>query len=780
MLFGDADAPLLRAWIIQRLANISDADADVLADYVLALLRHDGDVATIRQLFEDEMKDFLGDDASAFIDDVFQAVKYRSYLPGAPPPPAIHPDPVPQIPQIPQGPASQQQQLPPRPLNPELSHVPYADPPSAFSTPTFRNGSRKRSYRDLDAPDPQPGNWNAYASSSYQHGGQPPYKSQRRGGGAGGFSRASGFADSYGMRGRGGPSDYPATGSNAGYGRGFGTGPPGCSPLEPSQAASAPPIDANTILENIRYLQELGAQMGVTLPQTDQLPKPVYSGPQMAPRSQRRRQPCKDYETKGFCSRGNRCMFEHGSGSVYVPSFAPPVEEYDPNNATMSMPTAPPGPPLQPLDMATLQMPPTNRRELKKPRRKGGRAPFSSEGPTGDRTNTKIVVENIPEEHFSEDEIRSFFIQFGTIEEILLRRSHKCIAIVKFDNWAAANAAWKSPKVVFDNRFVKIYWYKDEEQAGASSGTQSGSNNKWNGENASVAEPEFDMEEFKLKQEAAQKAHEEKLAKRAEVERKKIEIEEKQRELFARKKEEERKLQAKLAENGIKEDSLSPILSRPKLDGAKPSQAEALRAQLAKLEEEANSLGIDPDATQDETSSWMSRGFSRGRRPYRGRGSFPPRSYRGGATHDRHAAYAAYSLDNRPKIVAITGIDFTDSSKDEALRQYLFGIGEFTAIHSDPSTTHITFKDRKTAEQFMFGVSASKSIPDVDGQVELSWATSAPKAVGADNDHLMASGLEEEHAAKVAEADESNTFGGGDDARDQGDMDYEAGEGDIW
>ena len=37
----------------------SDADADVLADYVLALLRHDGDMQTVRRLCEEEIPDFL-------------------------------------------------------------------------------------------------------------------------------------------------------------------------------------------------------------------------------------------------------------------------------------------------------------------------------------------------------------------------------------------------------------------------------------------------------------------------------------------------------------------------------------------------------------------------------------------------------------------------------------------------------------------------------------------------------------------------------------------------
>lgn len=41
----------------------SDADADVLADYVLALLRHDGDIDTVRALCEQEIPDFLQEGA---------------------------------------------------------------------------------------------------------------------------------------------------------------------------------------------------------------------------------------------------------------------------------------------------------------------------------------------------------------------------------------------------------------------------------------------------------------------------------------------------------------------------------------------------------------------------------------------------------------------------------------------------------------------------------------------------------------------------------------------
>ena len=44
-------------------AGRSDADPDVLADYVLALLRHDGDISDVRKLCEEEIPDFLKEGA---------------------------------------------------------------------------------------------------------------------------------------------------------------------------------------------------------------------------------------------------------------------------------------------------------------------------------------------------------------------------------------------------------------------------------------------------------------------------------------------------------------------------------------------------------------------------------------------------------------------------------------------------------------------------------------------------------------------------------------------
>lgn len=84
MLFPEEDAPQLKTWIVKRIENTfvccscglsfsfsprlltyfsflcrSDADSDVLADYVIALLKHDGDAASVRTLCEAEIPDFL-------------------------------------------------------------------------------------------------------------------------------------------------------------------------------------------------------------------------------------------------------------------------------------------------------------------------------------------------------------------------------------------------------------------------------------------------------------------------------------------------------------------------------------------------------------------------------------------------------------------------------------------------------------------------------------------------------------------------------------------------
>jgi RNA recognition motif-containing protein len=313
--------------------------------------------------------------------------------------------------------------------------------------------------------------------------------------------------------------------------------------------------------------------------------------------------------------------------------------------------------------------------------RRGERAPFSADGPVFDRSKSTIVVENIPEENFNEGQVKDFFSQFGEVLEVSMQ-PYKRLAIVKFDSWNAASAAYQSPKVIFDNRFVKVFWYKDDGSTlpasapmaggapGAKKAHRANGSSTADGHDAGP-QPEIDMEEFAKQQEEKQRAFEEKTKRREELERQREDLEKRQKELIAKQLEEKAKLEAKLGgHNGTKSENGDSDPRKPM------SQTEALRAQLAALEAEARQMGLDPDAI-DAPSPWAPRGgYGRGRGSWRGSSSpYTPRGLFRGSSRGRanvHAAYAAYSLDNRPKKVVLTGVDFTASDKDETLRQYLF------------------------------------------------------------------------------------------------------------
>ncbi|KAF4632222.1 hypothetical protein G7Y89_g5900 [Cudoniella acicularis] len=691
MLFSEEDAPLLKKWIVKRLENTSDADADVLADYVLALLRHDGDTETVRQLCLVEIPDFLKEDSHIFVQDVFDAIHYKSYLPGAQPP---------RRPSIPFAP-------PTGPSMPSYGSLGMAGVPQGP-----QNGSRKRSYNDRGDGDPQ--------DRGLYNSGDPNgrlYKQPRRGGiigGRGGYEHFNGRGGYPG--GRPLPMNLP--------------GPPSQGfpmPGMPSPPPGMPAFDPNNPMAAMLAMQAMGFPVpGLPI-------SPGIGG--QPPPIQPKRQRCRDYDLKGFCARGNTCNFEHGENSIFVPP-GNKSDEYDPTNATLM--TGVEGNAAPPAfnnfrgnDRGRGRGGFSRGDRGGNPSRRGGRAEFSSDRPNHDKSKMTIVVENIPEDKFSEDEVRQFFSQFGNILEVSMR-PYKRLAIVKYSDWNEANAAYSSPKVIFDNRFVKVYWYTSPESLPQPPAASASNDNAMNGAAPitpaparAASEPEIDIEEFARKQQEAQKVHEEKMKKKQEMEAARKELEKRQEDLAKSRAEEKRKLMEKLAaktaKSGmtiIKTENGSPPPSNAKSN----SQTEALKAQLAALEAEAQSLGIDPNAAEDNSFSYRGRG--RGRGGYRGRGAFAPRGFRGSFRGRGGAPFSGggtYKLDNRPKTVALTGVDFSDPEKDESLRQFLLGIGEYASLEVTPSRASITFKDRFTAEKFMYGLHNGE-VPSV-GKVDLAWVS---------------------------------------------------------
>ena len=304
--------------------------------------------------------------------------------------------------------------------------------------------------------------------------------------------------------------------------------------------------------------------------------------------------------------------------------------------------------------------------------RRNTRADFSQLGPNHDRSITSIVVEQIPEENFEEAQVRQFFSDFGTIDEVTMK-PYKRLALVKFDNYQAAKAAYDSPRVIFDNRFVKVYWYKPDA---ASSPTENGHSAAKAGSPTSTAvakpeEPAFDKEKFQRDAEAAQKKLEERKAQAQQNNAKLAEIEKKQAELKKKREEELARIKAKLADKGITTQGETTDVEKRK-DEQNEKKQSAAQGILARLEAEAISMGVDPNTDVPERG--RGRGYFRGRGRGSHRGFDPSRaSFRGGRGAYRGAVRAggAYNLDNRPKKVKVEGVHF-DDAKDEALKQYLF------------------------------------------------------------------------------------------------------------
>ena len=332
------------------------------------------------------------------------------------------------------------------------------------------------------------------------------------------------------------------------------------------------------------------------------------------------------------------------------------------------------------------------------PQQRRNRADFSLAGPNHNKLITTVVVEQIPEENFEESQVRDFFSAFGKIDEITMQ-PYKRLALVKFEDYYSAKAAYESPKVIFANRFVKVYWYNPNIAPAATNGSAKASSPA-----SSTTKPEtpaFDKEKFSRDAEVAQKKLEERKALQQQTESKLAEIAKQKEALAQRQAEEKHRLEEKLRAKGasvgpdrvavdgdgsaakMKEGETMETAATQAPEKKVGATTEALRAQVRALEAEAKSLGLDPDhLDSDPSTSWRGRGRGRGRGSYRGWDGFGGRgggydpSFRGGRGGYRGGMSARggaglYNLDNRPKRVKVEGVEF-DDKRDEGLRQYLF------------------------------------------------------------------------------------------------------------
>ncbi|PYH94212.1 hypothetical protein BO71DRAFT_399080 [Aspergillus ellipticus CBS 707.79] len=676
MQLTENEANDVKQWVVKKLEDISDADSDVLADYVLALIRTDAPDDEIRKASVENLEDFLREHTNEFVDELFDTFTSK---PQAPPAPAYAQG------QSTDGPAAgppAQQPSHPFPSQAGPPKGPYGAPMGGMpqaqgDSPNF---NRKRNYQEGFQADQE--------REDVPH--NRAFKTARRG-------RGGGRGDWMGREGRAGPGGpgqfHPAQG-------GFPVMPP-----------AFPGFDQNDPMAAMMALQSMGFPQMPGMPPMPMPPQGAGPGAQpdqMVPKSSER---CPFYETQGICYLGATCPYQHDAISGN-----PPDDEYDPKSSNLI------------TDFQRRTDTPMRGSDRARGRGRGGdrggfggrgrRSEFSSAGSNDDTSIATIVVEQIPDDKLDEATIREFFSQYGEVVDISIQQ-HRRLALITFDGHAAAKRAWSSPKVIFDNRFVKVYWHKPK---GDRNGDQRPAGD------AMSEEPSFDREEFERQQEEAQKAHEEKLKKRKETEEAKQALERQREELFKKQQEEKQRLMQRL---GGQEGSNGAATAEESQEGVS-DQTRSLRAQLAALEAEAQSLGLDPNGAGASSYRGRGRGFGRGGFPPRGRGYDP--SFRGGYRGRGGMARGrggVLRLDNRPRRVAVSGVEFTPE-KDEALRQFLIGVGEYESIEpssEQPDSLVIAFKERYLAEKFMFG---TRDIPSV-GQVQLTWVANPPISLPTSN-----------------------------------------------
>jgi RNA-binding protein 26 len=98
------------------------------------------------------------------------------------------------------------------------------------------------------------------------------------------------------------------------------SGFPNLAPI-PSPSSGIAPLDPSNQMATFLAMQTMGFPLpGIpTFPQpTSPLGQPESPVPGYQP-TNKKTQRCRDYDTKGFCARGNACMYEHGTESIYMP-----------------------------------------------------------------------------------------------------------------------------------------------------------------------------------------------------------------------------------------------------------------------------------------------------------------------------------------------------------------------------------------------------------------------------------------------------------------------------
>ncbi|QRW05043.1 Zf-CCCH domain protein [Ceratobasidium sp. AG-Ba] len=744
-LFKTEDVPALRPWLVKNLEPICDAEPDVLTNYVLALLKHDAPEPELRKTFQTQLYEFLDTETTQFVDRLFTVLKNKSFR------------------------------------TPEKT---------AKVSDTAATGVSSSS----TAPAPAP---TASSSSSSRDTGIPipldallAPKSDSRG------TKRRLDSDS----GPGDQSRSPPKGPRLRE---------STVSRYDTQNSSGRPENGTRGYRDERdrdraWDRERDGRNGVR-----NHPPPTGPAAERDKGDRNgKRAPCRDYHERGFCARGSSCIYSHGEEAVTPMGFPPMMGMmgpnfmmpwlmnqlgaggYDPSQSRMNMsPPQPPtngnmdvvmeGPapagPANPTDAKvmtpSLDAPSTNGANVARNQSmRGGHGaygrnmrgrgtpagswsgeaePFDGQGqgsssePRRDKT---LVVEKIPPERLSLEEINNWFKKFGTVTNVAIDVP-SAKALVSFSTHDEARDAWRSEDAVFGNRFVKLYWHRpmgNHGQAGAKLLAASAPiiNNL-------SAPPKAEPVPIKAgpSQPPAINPSQQKF-ERLMAEQKVLMVK-----LTSAKADEKQSIKTRLRElitelqevsATMRNESSTPTppprptstpaahtngtsANKNELDKdlemmapeSETTKAEAdgssavnpeLQAKLKKLREEAASLGLNAEGAPTHPAPSYRPHGTRGRGAWRGRG-------RGGPP-----ARGSMKLDNRPRTLVVKGLPDTSEAIDSA-KSWFSSFPECEMVEANPSgELEVKYKTRFAAEQ---ALASGATIPAL-GTVTFAWSNSTP------------------------------------------------------
>ncbi|PBL00824.1 hypothetical protein ARMGADRAFT_983224 [Armillaria gallica] len=794
MVFDPNNSHHLKPWLVRTLEPICDAEPGALAEYILALLKHNVPESEMRKELAVQLDEFLEKECQPFLDTLFTVLRTKSYLPySATPSTPSFPDktldtgiPIPLdglvSPSIPSPP----DRIRKRTLEDDRDGRPAKGPRLSDDGQFSRHGNSRGGMDSRTT-----GGWNSRADkpvNGYRDG-----SSQPRGTGMGHVmgqmnGRRPQAYQPPDMK-RGICRDY----HNNGYcARGafckFSHGDDAVVPSQMFPMNGAGMAGAGMPFMPM-FSQGFGMQNGPVAaydPHESRMDMRMGNG-----RSQMR---------PAFLPRADDGQTVHASGELpVIQDLTPNIPHNDvtPNptsEAGVSQSSSPQHPsssriqhPHQPDindDVANGQQAKYNEDVEMTPvpalSQNGG---YSSgiRGPTGrgrgtfgdvpgirpeKRNDKTLVVEKIPDDKLSLEQVNDWFKKFGKVTNVAIDRPHGK-ALVSFEEHREAYTAWRSQDAVFNNRFVKVFWHRPMEGHGqigarmlaASAPIVANISTKAVSAvapAAPVSSPQTAARKSSIPSSSSTTALAEKQRR---LEQQIAEQKTLMASLASASGEEKKAIMTRLRKLGDEmtvgssstKSSSTPVkaLSNPtqtvderqqkeraRLDKelefhsavtaveGEGETAEDLKAKLERLKAEAASLGL-ADAEPN---------YSGSHRPYRGRGRGAPRSYYRGAA--RGVGRPSMKLDNRPKRLLVRGVS---SEKLQALRDWYEANGQVDSISTlEDGDVVVSFRTRAAAEQ---GLAKGSSIPTV-GDVHLSWHTET---------------LPPSSSATVAPAVESNT-----------------------